>query len=187
MKICMYKSSFLKQLGSVRSRLSKLCDIRTTLCAVSKPHLHTVLTLLVVMQTFLGSVSVQERCVYANCNCNVISIMRARSQHCFQRERRWCRCKHLELSAPLITIKVLQNRSGLHSTVSLTIDTSRLDHWIASCFRSLHSCHDTHFFQRVQLLLSSLLHFCEIVKACQDFRLPGMTSPAILFPHRSRR
>ena len=105
--------------------------------------------------------------------CSHVSTMRAHSKHCFQRQCRRCRRKHLGLSAPLITIEVLQNLSGLHATVILSIDPSRLYHK----FRR----HDTLFFERVQLLLSFLLHCFGTVKDCLDFRLPGIVIPRIRF------
>ena len=176
--------SLLKQLGSVKSvwlgnsdipgepphvgaKVSVLCDIRTKLCAVSKLRLHAILTFPRFCKEVLVNVSVQECCMYAKCNCDVVtfwvfvSIMRAHSRHCFQRQCRWCRCKHPGLSAPLITIETFQNFSELHATVLLSIDPSRLYH----------------------LLLSSLL-FYWIVNDCQDFRLPGIVIPRIRFHTR---
>ena len=47
-------SRFPRESQRVGAAVSVLCDIHTTLCAVSKLHLHTILTFLVVVQTILG-------------------------------------------------------------------------------------------------------------------------------------
>ena len=91
----------------------------------------------------------------------------------------------IRLSAPVVTIEVLQNQSGLHATVFTSIDPSHLNHSFASCRCSLHSRHETHFSQRVQLFLSSFLHFFGVVKDCRSFRLPGIVIPRIRFQHKS--
>ena len=89
----------------------------------------------------------------------------------FQRQCRWCRCKHLGLSAPVVTIEVVQNQSGLHATVSLSTDPSRLDRLRAAdaCFVvviTLISLCEFSSFCRF------FLHLFGIVKDCQDFGLP---------------
>ena len=85
--------------------------------------------------------------------------MRAHSQHCFQRHCR-CRCKHLGLSAPMVTIR---NLSG-----PIWISLNRLSH-------------DTHVSHRIQLVLSLFLHVSGIVKDCQGVRLFGIVSTNICF------
>ena len=47
-------SDFPRDSQHVGTTVSVLCDIHTTLCAVPKHHVHTTLTLLVVLQTILG-------------------------------------------------------------------------------------------------------------------------------------
>ena len=63
--------------------------------------------------------------MHVNCKCDVVtfsvfvSIMQPRSQHCFHRQCRWCRCKHLGLSVPLITLEVLRTRLDFTQQSSL--------------------------------------------------------------------
>ena len=153
MKIWMSNSSFLKQLGSAGSGQKFTLSKRVPTCwCRSFGALRYPYNALCSFQTssshnsdFSGgcannswSMSACRSAVCASiANCDVVtawvigSIMRA-SQQCFQRQCRWCRCKHLGLSAPLVTMEVLQNQTGLHAPVLLSIDPSRLYHSFAS-------------------------------------------------------
>ena len=201
MKIWMSKSAFLKHLGSVTSglkcRLSTRQHVGATvsvLCDILVPLLCSFPTSSHNSDSSGGSANNSWSMSACNecCNCDVVklwvivSIMRARSRHCFQRRCRCFRCKHLRLSAPVGTIEVLQNKSGLFVNVFLLIDRSRLCHSFATCRGLLHSCHDIHFSQRVQLLLSSLLRLFGTVKDCQDFVARSRHSKDS-FPQQSRR
>ena len=110
-------ADFQRESEHVGATVSVLCDIHTTFCAVSKLHLFSILTLLVVLQTILGQCQragmLRTSIEISKLRCSpfwvFVSTMRAHSQHCFRRQCRWCRCKHLGLSKPLITIEVFQN------------------------------------------------------------------------------
>ena len=72
----------------------------------------------------------------------------------FQKQCRGCRRKHLGLSALLVTIEILQNQSGLHATVFLSIDPSRF------FFAGLPAADDRFTFVMTLISLSELSSFC---------------------------
>ena len=134
--------------------------------AAFKLHLHTILTLLLVLQTILG------QCQRAGMLC----VRQLRCIHvlgdCFG---------HASSQPTLFS-----------ETVSMvSVDTSRaecaLDH-DRSPSEPIWTSRNRLSFDRpiasvslVCQLLSSLLHFFWIVKDCQDFRLPGIVIPMFRF------
>ena len=162
---------------------SVLCDIRTTRCAISKLHLHTTLTLLVVLRTSLG------QCRHARMLCArqlILSIMRAHSQRCFQGQCRWCRCKHLGLSASKSRLKSLRTNLDFTQPFS-SQSTHRV--WITGLPAA-----DVRFkVVMTPISLGGFSSFCRpfftssgsswIVRDCQDLRLLGNAFPRIRFQH----
>ena len=139
MKILMSSSAFLQQLGSVWSGLKfRLSKSVTTCWGHSFGALRYPCNALCSFQTSsshnsakqcLVNVGMQECCVHVNCNCDaitfwmIVSIMRAHAQNCFQRQ---CRCEHLGLSAPVVTIDAPQNQNLDFTQPSFSRSTHRV-------------------------------------------------------------
>ena len=156
------------------SQFAVLCDSNTTLCAISEHHLHTTLTLLVVLRPSLG------QCRHARMPC--AGQLQLRCGHvlgdCFDHAS----------SQPILfsetTIETVRKQSGLHATV-LSRSLHRV--WIPR----LPTASDRFKVVTTPISLTEFTSFCHtffgIVKDCQDLRLPGIVISKLRLQHLSPR